>query len=155
MYEVPENTLTEALNYVLVADAGRARVFIAAHEDSALSEIADFVNPEARLTPAEAESDRHGHVMHGTAGIGHTFEPRHSNAEHAAEVFAEQVCSFLHDAWRSGLLRRLYLVADPSFLGVLRKALDPATARCVVKETAADYTRLTAADIRRRLPRCL
>lgn len=138
---------------VVAADAGRARIFSAPPGNSRqLTEVTDFLNPAMRLQDHDALSDRKGHVTHGAAGIGHAFEPRQSHSEHTAEVFAKQVCKFLSDARDA---ERIYLIADPSFLGVLRKHLDDATRGRIVQEIAADLSRHSTTDIRDALPAVL
>jgi protein required for attachment to host cells len=140
---------------VVVADAGRARLFSPAHEDGALIETADWLNAPARQQDHDAVSDRRGHVVQGSAGVGHTFEPRQTRAEHDAQAFAKRIGAHLDAACRSGDVERVYLVADPAFLGLLRQALDPATRRHVVLDLSADLTRRSAADIRAALPETL
>lgn len=141
--------------YIVAADAGRARVFTAHAENGKLEEIADFLNPASRMQDHDALSDRRGRVTQGAAHIGHAFEPRQSQPEHAAEAFAKELCEFLGKARAAGDVDRIYLVADPAFLGLLRKNLDAPTARHVVKEVGSDVTRMPPAEIRKTLPHLL
>ncbi len=139
--------------WIVVADAGRARILSPADNDSViLDERGHLDNNEARLEDHEALADRSGHVSQGPGGIGHTFESRISHAEHVAETFAKTLCSRLDKARTSGELTKIYLLAAPHFLGLMRKNLGKDTHRLVADEFATDLTQHSAADIRKVLP---
>ena len=148
----PHSTEPANAIWIIAADAGRARIFSASRDDGQLEELFDFVNPDARLQDHEALSDRRGHVTQGAAGIGHAFEPRESHGEHIAEAFAKDLCHRLGVAQRSGEVKRIYLLAAPQFLGLLRKNLDKATHALVAQELATDLTSHPVSDIRSALP---
>ena len=141
--------------WVVVADAGRARLFSALPFGGALEELSDLLNPQARLEDHEALSDRRGHVTQGPGGIGHAFEPRQTHHEHVAEAFARDLCHLLDSAQREHRVTRIYLIAAPHFLGLLRNHLDPLTRKLIVHEHAADLTRHSASEIRDSLPQRL
>ncbi len=138
--------------WIVVADAGRARILSALRHDGQLKELFDLVNPDARLQDHDTLSDRAGHVTQGPAGMGHSFEPRESHSEHIAETFAKDLCHRLNAARCSGELGRIYLLAAPKFLGLLRNNLDKETHKLVVQELATDLTRHPLIDIRNTLP---
>lgn len=141
--------------WVLVADAGRGRLLEAVAGDGELIEIEDLVNTQARLRDPEVASDRAGHVNRGSDGAGASLEPRESPKDHAAEVFAKAWCHRLSAARRSGDVDRVYLLAAPAFLGLLRKNLDRATQRIVAEERAIDFTHRSVKEIRQELPPAL
>jgi protein required for attachment to host cells len=58
----------------------------------------------------------------------------------------------LNAAAAAGEVSRLYLIAEPSFLGLLRQRLDKAALAAVVQEQASDLTRRPVGDIRKVLP---
>jgi protein required for attachment to host cells len=155
----PPQTSRQQATYIVAADAGRARIFSVSRQSGELTEIADLLDPEVRVQDHDSLSDRRGHASHGPApgatGIGHSFEPRQSHEEHAALAFARQVCEALDKARLAGEMKRLYLIAAPAFLGLLRKHMGGATQACVVQELASDLTRRHAADIRAALPTVL
>ncbi len=151
----PRRTEPARAAWIVAADAGRARIFRESPADGRLEEFVDLVNPDARLQDHDAMSDRRGHVVQGVAGVGHAFEPRQTHGEHIAESFAKDLCLRLGTAQRSGKVARIYLIADPRFLGLLRKNLDSATHELVVQELAADFSRRPASDIRGLLPAVL
>jgi len=139
---------------VVVADAGRARIFTAPPGNSRyLTEVDDLQNPGSHLQDHDYLSDRQGHASHGSSG--HSYEPRQSHAEHSAEVFAKHLCDSLSAARYAHNVEHIYLIAPPAFLGLLRKNLDTATQRRVVLEVAADLSRHSVTDIRDALPAVL
>ena len=153
----PANTAPRAADttadiWVLVADAGRARILKGVHMDGKLEEVEDLLNPGVRLQEHDAVSDRRGSVTQGAAGIGHAFEPRHSQAEISADEFAKKLCKRFEAVREAGKTGRIYLIADPSFLGLLRQHLSSAVRALVVEEIASDLTRRPMADIRQILP---
>ena len=154
---VPSRTSSRSRGpaWILVADAGRARLFESRWGDGGLVEIDDVINTPLRLRDAEIVSDRPGRSNQGPDGQGHAFESHESVAAHAEETFARALCARLARGRRRGEVARLYLLADPAFLGRLRRHLDRATRRIVVQETPTDLTRRTPAVIRKALPRVL
>lgn len=144
----PKSTIV----WVVVADAARARLFVTHRHDGALEEVGDLLNADARLLPQEAQADRAGRVTQGRRGASHSFESRESYEEHTATVFAKRIGRQLCDARRKGALQRLYLLADPPFLGRLREALDAPTRALVVDGQPVDLVRRNAAEIRKALP---
>jgi protein required for attachment to host cells len=142
---------------VIVADAGRARVLTAAAEDSALIETDDLLQPDARLTAQQLTAGRHGHVTGGAghAGAragGHSFTAHHSPAEASADEFADVVCDYLDFMRDVGRLEKLYLIAPPDFLGLLRHKLGRSTRALIAQELALDLTRHPLDAIRAALP---
>jgi protein required for attachment to host cells len=141
--------------WIVAADAGRARLFRAENEDGELTEIDDLLNADARLRDLETAQDRNGHTNSGNRSAGNSFEPRQWHLDHAAEVFARGLSQRLSAARRRGEVDRLYIIADPGFLGLLRKKLDRPTLRIVAQQTAKDFTRRSAEHIRNQLPKQL
>lgn len=141
--------------WVLAADAGRVRFFSAEHSDGKLVEFLDLLNPDMRMREGDATSTPKGHVMQGAGGSGQTFEPHHTQSEHSAESFAKEVCERLETARQEGSVARIYVISEPSFLGLIRKNISPATKPLIVQETPRDLSRHPAAEIRTMLPKWL
>lgn len=148
----PHSSANTAAIWVVVADAGRARVLESDGPEGKLTELEDLLNPGARLQEHEAVADRKGRVTQGAAGIGQSFEPRHTQASHEADNFAKDICGKLEAARQQKKVGTVYLVAEPSFLGMVRKHLEPATRLMIREEIASDLTRMPVADIRKVLP---
>ena len=137
--------------WILVADSGRARLFEAERPRGPLAETAGYVNPADRLREQDLETDAPGR---GSGKGGGRFSMRHEEGAkaHYADKFAKELAHVLHQGRVAGKFARLYVMAAPSFLGVLRGMLDPTTAGCVVSSFAKDVVRERPDAIRGHLP---
>jgi protein required for attachment to host cells len=124
--------------WVLVANAARARCFERDTASGTLRELADFVHPRSRMKGGELCDDRPGHAIKGQAST--QFEPRTDVAtkEHAA--FAREIAAFLDAAALAHRFDRLVLLASSAFLGELRTQLAPATRDRLRAGIARDLT---------------
>lgn len=136
--------------WIVVADRTRARLFTARAPTAPLTEEEDLVNPLGRLQERELVSDRPG--RRATRGNGPTVPSGESAREHNAEAFAATVCGRLQAARVAGAVRRIHLVADREFLGLLRGRMDRLTRKLVATELGKSLTRRRAPEIRAALP---
>ena len=123
--------------WVLVADNSRARFFMAEKPASPLAEVQDLAYPEARL-----------HEGHGAHGFGNDGTAK----QEGADRFALMVCNELEAARNSGSFRKLYVVAAPAFLGMLRKHQSPALKQLVAGEVDKNLATQDPSTIRKHLP---
>ena len=139
-------------NYVVVvADAARARIFSRTKKFSPLQEETVLTHPESRLQRQDLVSDRAGTVHESrTHGENQAEEPTDPK-RHEAETFARTVADHLHKRRHEGGLEGITLVAEPRFLGLLRKSLDEATTDLVIKEVGSSLTRESAETIQARI----
>ncbi|MDM7322759.1 MAG: host attachment protein [Gammaproteobacteria bacterium] len=152
--------------WVVVADAARARFFRVDEEASvqggsqyapsaealvgALVEIKDLSHPESLRKASEMASDEPGMSsvpgMHSKFGMDEKISPK----EEEAIRFAKEVAATLHaDAAEYD---RLYVVAPPHFLGLLRDATDKAVHAKLAGEFHKELTHFSAEQIREHLP---
>ena len=109
--------------WIVAADRARARLFSLDAESSRMTEIADFVNPEARAPGHEREHAPPPRV-HDRFGEGrHAIEAHTSPKEKAALQFAAMLGSHLKHAYDEQRCRELVLIAPPGFLGMVKAAL--------------------------------
>lgn len=137
--------------WILVADNSRARIFTAETPSSPLEEIDDLSHSEGRLHDREMTTDLPGKIKSAGAG-GHTFEQPTDPKKHEAEVFAHGVANYLEDAHNANKFRQLLIVAEPSFLGLLRNQLSEQIKKSVSFELDKNLTKHSAEDIRQHLP---
>ena len=106
---------------VIVCNHSRARLFKAdAH--SLTQELSDQVNPAARLRDQDLATDAPGRYRGGgTNGQQHTEDPRTAPREKAAEHFARDIAAAIEQAIAEHKLQKLYLIAEPNMLGLVRK----------------------------------
>lgn len=140
------------LTWIVIANNSRARFFTAETQSSPLTEIGDITHQEGRLHDKEMTSDLPGKIK-GEGGIGgHAFEQPTDPKKHEAEHFAHQVASYLEAAHNVHKFEQLLLVAEPSFLGLLRNQLSDQLKKLICFELDRNITNETPAEIRAHLP---
>src|SRR4051812_25107734 len=143
-------------NWIVAANAGRARFFALPKMNEPLQEVFDMVNTNARQRDNEIETDslgqraasasRHGAGMAGTTSSD--YQPHQTPKQHETELFARDVATYLLKACNEGRFRKLSLVASPEFLGALRKQLDPQVSSRIEAEINRDYTQSNGEELR-------
>jgi protein required for attachment to host cells len=139
--------------WVIAADASRARIFTADKPAGALNEIESLSNPDNRLHEGDLVSDRGGYAVGGSGG--HAYSTGNQAKEEAANRFAAEVCKHLEKGRTSQAMAKLYVMASPQFLGLLRKHQSDALRSLISDEIASDLTTQTPDRIRARLPEYL
>jgi protein required for attachment to host cells len=137
--------------YILVADSSRARIFTAETPTSLLEEIEALAHTEGRLHDREMTSDLPG-KMKGEGHIGHAFEQATDPKKHEAENFAHRIGHYLEEAHNEKKFEQLLIIAEPSFLGLLRIQLPEQIKKLVCFELDKNITTHSADDIRKHLP---
>ncbi len=140
---------------VIVADASRARILSARDRADELSEVEDLVHPESRLREQDLVADGYGSGSdsggQGKHSMGHEKEAH----DRQAEIFAKQLCDRIDKLNRREKIHRIYLVAAPGFLGLLRANLSKQCASLVAGEVKNNLVTHSLSDIRAHLPRQL
>lgn len=141
--------------WIVAADSSRARFFSTDSPTGPLKEVQDLVHPEARIRPRDMASDEPGAVYdrmgQGRHPMGQAVDPK----EQEAIRFAKEVCRRLDGARSAGEFDKLYVVAAPAFLGVLREAMSEPTRRLVAGEISKNVAVHRPEEIRGHLPRRL
>jgi len=137
--------------WVVVADASRARIFSCDKPAGALNEIETLSNPEARLHEGDLVSDRGGRDNNG-GGASHGYSTGNEAKEEEAVRFAAEVCQHLEKGRKGKAFNRLYVIAAPAFLGLLRKHQSAPLKALLADEIAKDLTTKAADRIRAQLP---
>jgi protein required for attachment to host cells len=140
--------------WILVADNARARIFTAATPSSPLEEIEDLTHTAGRLHDREMTTDLPGKIK-STDGGGHAFEQPTDPKKHEADSFALQVAQHLEVAHNANKFKQLLIIAEPSFLGLLRSHLSDQVKKLVSFELDKNITDQNATDIRNHLPEYL
>lgn len=140
--------------WIVVADNTQARFFTAATRSASLDEIDTLTHTENRLHDRDITSDLPGKIK-STGGGGHAFEQPTDPKKHEADNFARLVAAFLENAHNDEHFDELVIVAEPSFLGLLRTHLSDQVKKLVTFELDKNITTRDAADIRSHLPQYL
>jgi protein required for attachment to host cells len=125
--------------WVLVANRTTARIF--RRDGYKLTMLRSFEHPSGRARDQDIEADS-SHRTFDKHARGSTHES--SPHEQSAEAFAKELARELGRGRTESHVDRLVLVAEPHFLGLLRRALDRPTATLLVAGVAKN---LAGADI--------
>ncbi len=140
--------------WVVTADTSRARIFSANTPSGPLVEIQTLTHPEARLHQGDLVSDRPGRDRNSGGGSHDMGHEADAKAEEDVR-FAAYVCDNLEKGRISGKCERLYVIAAPGFLGLLRKQQCGSAKKIIAQEISKNLTTHSAADIRKSLPEYL
>ena len=141
--------------WIVVADAARARIFSAESPIAPLVPLEQFVCPQARLHERDMASDRPGRSFDSTGAGRHGTDAPTSPKEHEAVRFAKTVAEYLERGRVDNSYNCLILVAEPHFLGLIRKAIKPETAKMVTNEIDKDLSKFDRKDISEHLSKLL
>ncbi len=140
--------------WVVVADSSRARIFSTETPAGQLFETETLAHPEARLHQGDLVSDKPGRDRNsniGTHNLGHETDAK----EESAIRFATEVCHRLEQGRVKSQFNKLYIVAAPSFLGLIRKHQTPALKKVVAGEIPKNMAMKGAIEIKKSLPEFL
>lgn len=138
--------------WVLVGNSSKAILYGAEDRAGRLSELRTFEHEAARAHDRDLTSDLPGRAFDSNGRGRHKMEPTTDPKQHEAMIFARELGSFLRRARQDGECRRLYVVAPPAFLGMLREQYDKGIEQVLAGELDSDLVNLSADEVRRRLP---
>jgi len=137
------------MQWVVVADKSRARIFQTGGRIDELVEIDDLLNPEGRQDDADLRQDAKGRFYgKGEREQAHTAEPNVTQEEHAADRFSREVMAYLEHANHDQRFGSLVMIAPPEFLGLLRRQLSKSVESKVRQQLAIDIAGLQEPQIR-------
>jgi protein required for attachment to host cells len=142
------------LTWILVADNVHARIFTADTPSSALEELEGLTHTKGRLHDREMTTDLPGRIK-SADGSGHALEQPTDPKQHEADNFAHSIAHHLEAAHNTNKFEQLLIIAEPSFLGLLRRRLPEHIKKHVCFELDKNITTQSTADIRKHLPKYL
>lgn len=145
----PQTTPGAPLQWVLVANAARARCFERDPDNGALRELDGFVHPGSRLKGQDLGSDRAGLAHKGIASTQYAAPTDPHDKEHA--LFARELAQYLEQAALAHRFERLALIASNPFLGELRAQLGASCQRALVTSVPSDLTAYAGRDLEQRV----
>ncbi len=131
--------------WVLVADAGRARVYLADPTLSAFELVTAMDHPASRRHASELVTDHRGRAHSSPFGPASAMDGRTDPLEAAHADFAREVAAYLHE----GIDRynSLVIAAPPRFLGLLRHAVTSAVSSRITRTVNRDFTLAHAEEL--------
>ncbi|BAO43602.1 host attachment protein [Thiolapillus brandeum] len=140
------------ISWVLAADSSHAKILQADNRATPLVLVEEMEHPEARMKNADFYSDNAGRSFDSGGQGRHAMEPEVDAKSTEAQRFARTLCDRLRQAATDGRYDKLYVLAAPAFLGILRECLDDNVKGRIAGEVPKDVVRQTAEDIRKKLP---
>jgi len=141
--------------WVLTADASRAKIWTASTPSSPLELIREMESPEGRMHERDLTSDLPGRAFDSSGSGRHTMEQEVGPKKEAAIRFSHELAAVLAQACNQSAFDKIYLVAAPSFLGLLRDCCKGTLKSYDVVEVDKDYAAMGASELRSHLPEYL
>lgn len=142
-------------DWVLVANAHRARIFTRRGPGAALTEVASYFFPRQRGAPGGDPTGDAGKGHGRTAHAGTQFEPHTEVDTVDRHAFARQLADVLDDAVAARRCKRIAMVASAPMLGALRSLLGHAALQALTETVERDLTIYQGADLRQRVDAAL
>lgn len=131
--------------WVLVANRTGARLF--EQRAGRLERIEQWAHPEGRLRDRDIQADKPGRSF-DKRGMGqHDYSPEESPLERRAANFARELAAALDHGRARDVVERIVLVAEPSFLGLIRGSLSAPTAALVEDTVGKDLVHVEDRDV--------
>ena len=143
--------MAERATWIVVADAGRARLFRYHGLKQPLEPALDHELVHDTRRSREIASDRQGRGFDEGGHGRHGMEPGTDPHRYEQQRFARELAELLETQHNQGEFQRLVLVAPPGMLGDLRASLSGRLQKLVHKEEAKDLTRLETARLTERI----
>jgi protein required for attachment to host cells len=124
--------------WVVVADSALAKLFRVVKFPK-LQEITILQHPESRLHNQDLISSRPGRGNH-KGGTTYSYASEVSPKQHEAAKFAIYLADYLSKAEKNGEFNRLYLLANPTFLGLVRQHLTSDVQKAIIAELPIELT---------------
>ena len=131
------------LTWVLVADKRKAKIFRIVKFPK-LEEISYMEHPESRLHNQDLISSKPGRSFQSVGKSRSAYQPETEPKHLEAAKFATEIAHALYKASLEGEFNQLYIIAEPSFLGLLRSHLNPNVQKYIIAEMAKE---LTSSDV--------
>jgi protein required for attachment to host cells len=140
-----------AITWVVAADSAQAEIYRVSKIGGSFEPIRTLTNAEGHLKGRDLTTDKPGRAFDSMGTGRHAMASADAAKEHAADLFAKEVCQYLDTARSRGQYERLIVLAPPDFLGRLRKSISPAANQLVVESVAKNLVGQDADAIRARL----
>lgn len=137
--------------WIVVANSSHAKIFRLAQKFPKIEELTTIDHPASRLHDQDLEGRKPGRNFQSGGTTRHAYQPETDPKEVEIEKFAKSLSDYIYAAHQKGEFARLYIMANPSFLGLLRQYINPVTQKVIVAELAKDMTEHPTAEIEQHL----
>ncbi len=139
-------------NWIVIANAARARVLEEGDKAGSYAHVADLVHPQSRQKGTALARDRPGHAHSEGRGLsGTSYAPHTDLHEVERDRFARELAQRLDEGVAGRQCAGLVLVASSPFLGRLKAHLGKQATKAILRIIDADYTSLDERELAARL----
>lgn len=136
--------------WIMAADSSRGRLFEIVEPERELRELEDFSNPQGRASNRELASDANGRLSSkGNGPRGHSTGQKITPVEHETQLFSKTLARYLEKARSQRRYGKLYLIAPPEFLGLMRGNLSKEVRKVTAEEINKDLAWFDSRDLAR------
>ncbi|HEV8052904.1 MAG TPA: host attachment protein [Parachlamydiaceae bacterium] len=125
--------------WVLVADKCQAKIFRIVKFPK-IEEISHLEHPASGLLNQDLISSKPGRSFQSTGTARSAYQSETEPKQVEAIKFATEIAQMLYKASNNGEFDSLYIVANPSFLGLLRQHINPQIQKHIVAEIHKELT---------------
>lgn len=127
---------------IVACSAAEARLFLAEKRFGPWTVVDTLKNPDATLREQDHHSDTPGRSFDKFGRGRHAMSPEVSARQQDLLTFAQEIAQYLAKSHAAGQFNKLVLVAEPTFLGYLRRKLSAALKRelcCEVPKNPTEF----------------
>ncbi|MBS4168962.1 host attachment protein [Parachlamydia sp. AcF125] len=135
-------TKNNSTTWVIVADKCQAKVFHVVKFPK-LEEIGYIEHPESRARNQDLVSTEPGRNFQRGGVTRHSYQQETEPKHLEAIKFASEIARYLSVAKQKEKFHRLYVFAEPSFLGLLRQHIDPEIRKMIVSDSSINLINST------------
>lgn len=140
----------ENITWVVVANSSHVKIFRVVKFPK-IEVVRVMEHPESRLHDIDLVGAPPGRAFDRQGSARHAYEPKADPKHLEIEKFAKALGEHLSASQQKGAFSRLYLMASPSFLGLLRPHLSKPAQEVIIAEITKDMTDRPTADIEHHL----
>ena len=140
----------QTITWIIVADSSLAKVFRLGKFPK-IEEIGFVEHPESRLRNQDIAGSKPGRAFQSFGVSRHAYQPKSTPKKLEAEKFATFLGDYLTMAHENKEFSALYIIASPSFLGMIRQHIHPSLHKAIIAEIPKDLTTSTSLEIERHL----
>jgi protein required for attachment to host cells len=145
---VEEQHMKPVRTWILIADAGRARVLENLGPGKGTRPVSGLESVSTLPDSThDIVSDRQGRSFESSGATRHPLEPRTDPREQVKRNYLEMLAGQLEERLQAGAFDRLVVVAPPQALGMLRGAFSDHVKAVVTGELAKDLTKIPDHDL--------
>ncbi len=137
--------------WIVTANRSTARVFRAENTHK-LVEIKTLQHEEGHQYARDVYTDRQGRASKRQPYGTDTMQAHTSLETKESVRFAMEIAHMLDEGYKAGQFERLYIIANPPFVGILHDACKGPIAKLIEKEVHKDLTHCRNEQIRECLP---